>query len=62
MEFDDIARAVLFLAVDAPTRRAWQVEAEKAYPKLRGTYCPAGLFDEVRKLRDAYRTKVQTTP
>lgn len=53
-------RGLKVLEVDAATRRAWQVEAEKAYPKLRGTYCPADVFDEVKKLRDAYRTKAQT--
>jgi hypothetical protein len=33
------------------------MEAEKAYPKLRGDYCPPELFDEVRRLRDAFRAK-----
>jgi TRAP-type C4-dicarboxylate transport system substrate-binding protein len=53
-------RGLKVLEVDAATRRAWQVEAEKTYPKLRGTYCPADVFDEVRRLRDAYRANART--
>jgi TRAP-type C4-dicarboxylate transport system substrate-binding protein len=53
-------RGLKVLEVDAATRRAWQVEAEKAYPKLRGSYCPADVFDEVKTLRDAYRAKART--
>lgn len=53
-------RGLKVLDVDAATRRTWQTEAEKTYPKLRGTYCPADVFDEVRRLRDAYRTRAQT--
>ncbi len=33
----------------------WQAEAEEAYPKLRGRYVPADLFDEVKRLRDEFR-------
>ena len=50
-------RGLAVVAVDAATRRAWQVEAEKAYPRLRGNYCPADVFDEVKALRDEYRAK-----
>ena len=53
-------RGLKVLEVDAATRRAWQEEAEKTYPRLRGTYCPADVFDEVRRLRDAYRTNAGT--
>jgi TRAP-type transport system periplasmic protein len=53
-------RGLKVLEVDTATRRAWQVEAEKTYPKLRGTYCPADIFDEVRRLRDAYRASERT--
>jgi TRAP-type C4-dicarboxylate transport system substrate-binding protein len=53
-------RGLKVLEVDAATRRAWQMDAEKAYPKLRGTYCPADVFDEVKNLRDAFRSKSQT--
>ena len=53
-------RGLKIVAVDAATRRSWQTEAEKAYPKLRGSYCPADVFDEVKKIRDAYRAKGRT--
>jgi TRAP-type C4-dicarboxylate transport system substrate-binding protein len=53
-------RGLKVLELDAATRRAWQMEAEKTYPKLRGTYCPADVFDEVRRLRDEYRTNART--
>ena len=33
----------------------WQAEAEGAYPRLRGRYTPADLFDEVKRLRDEFR-------
>lgn len=35
----------------------WRREAERIYPKLRGSMIPAELFDEVRKLRDEYRSR-----
>ena len=35
---------------------SWQKEAEKAYPQLRGRYAPADLFDQVRRLRDEFRS------
>jgi TRAP-type C4-dicarboxylate transport system substrate-binding protein len=50
-------RGLTVVPVDAATRTIWQMEAEKAYPKLRGDYCPPELFDEVRRLRDAFRAK-----
>jgi TRAP-type C4-dicarboxylate transport system substrate-binding protein len=53
-------RGLKVIEVDAATRRVWQAEAEKAYPKLRGSYCPADVFDEVRKLRDEHRAKAHT--
>lgn len=34
---------------------AWRTEAEAFYPKVRGTIFPADMFDEVKRLRDAYR-------
>ena len=33
----------------------WRAEAEAAYPRLRGRYTPADLFDEVKRLRDEFR-------
>ena len=52
-------RGLKVIEVDAATRREWQTEAEKAYPKLRGEYCPADVFDEVKARRDAYRAKAR---
>jgi len=41
---------------DAATVADWRKEAETVYPKLRGSMIPADLFDEVRRLRDEYRS------
>jgi TRAP-type C4-dicarboxylate transport system substrate-binding protein len=54
-------RGLKVVAVDAATKRLWQLEAEQAYPRLRGTYCPAEVFDEVKALRDIYRAKAKTS-
>lgn len=48
-------RGLKVIAVDAATRELWQSSAERAYPQLRGSYCPADLFDEVVRLRDGFR-------
>jgi len=40
---------------DAASLSAWREEAESTYSTLRGTYCPADIFDEVVRLRDEYR-------
>jgi len=48
-------RGLRVVALDAQTRAQWQASAEQAYPQLRGTYCPADLFDEVLRLRNAFR-------
>jgi TRAP-type C4-dicarboxylate transport system substrate-binding protein len=48
-------RGLNVVALDADKLAAWQLEAEKAYPKLRGRYTPADLFDEVQRLRDEFR-------
>lgn len=48
-------RGLQVIAVDAATRELWQSSAERAYPQLRGSYCPADLFDEVVRLRDGFR-------
>jgi len=53
-------RGLKVVEIDGATRREWQAEAEKAYTKLRGDYCPAEVFDEVKTLRDGYRTKAHT--
>ncbi|MBN1571157.1 MAG: TRAP transporter substrate-binding protein DctP [Acidobacteria bacterium] len=48
-------RGLKVVELDAATLAAWQLEAEKAYPKLRDRYTPADLFDEVQRLRDEFR-------
>ena len=35
----------------------WLEEAEQAYPRLRGRYAPADLFDEVLRLRNEFRSQ-----
>jgi TRAP-type C4-dicarboxylate transport system substrate-binding protein len=53
-------RGLRVIHVDAPTQTAWQAAAEAAYPQLRGRYCPADLFDEVRRLRDEARQSTKS--
>lgn len=61
-------RAANDKAIDAMTKRgltvhevsaqdlaAWRQAAEGVYPKIRGGMVPADMFDEVRRLRDAFR-------
>jgi TRAP-type transport system periplasmic protein len=55
-------RGLRVVAVDDKARAAWRTEAEAAWPKLRGRYTPADLFDEVRRLRDEYRAGKRTPP
>jgi TRAP-type C4-dicarboxylate transport system substrate-binding protein len=50
-------RGLNVVDVDAATLRLWQTEAENAYPRLRGTYCPADIFDEVVRIRGEFRSK-----
>ena len=49
-------RRLQVIHVDAAALAEWRREAEGVYPKLRGGQVPAELFDEVRKLRDEYRS------
>jgi TRAP-type C4-dicarboxylate transport system substrate-binding protein len=49
-------RGLNVVELDSVTLALWQNEAEKAYPKLRGRYTPADLFDEVKRLRDEFRS------
>jgi TRAP-type C4-dicarboxylate transport system substrate-binding protein len=49
-------RRLNVIHVDARSVEEWRKEAEGVYPKLRGVQVPADLFDEVRRLRDAYRS------
>lgn len=48
-------RGLNVIHVDEATFSDWRAEADKAYPKLRGAYAPAELFDEVLRLRDEFR-------
>ena len=50
-------RGLKVTALDEQSLAAWRELSEGAYPKLRGSYCPADLFDEVKRLRDEYRAK-----
>ena len=49
-------RRLQVIHVDAAGVEEWRKEVEGIYPKLRGVQVPADLFDEVRRLRDQYRT------
>ena len=49
-------RRLQVIHADAATVAEWRREAEGIYPKLRSSQIPADLFDEVRRLRDEYRT------
>jgi TRAP-type transport system periplasmic protein len=49
------SRGLKVTPVDPETRAAWQKTAEGTYPALRGDYCPADLFDDVIRLREASR-------
>jgi len=40
----------------------WRAEAEQGYPKLRGSYVDADLFDEVMRLHEEYRSKQSSRP
>lgn len=55
-------RGLRVVPLDDTTRAAWRTEAEAAYPKLRGRYAPADLFDEVRRLRDEFRAARRARP
>ncbi len=48
-------RGLKVAGLDEDTLAIWQGEAEKAYPRLRGRYTPADLFDEVENLVNEYR-------
>jgi TRAP-type C4-dicarboxylate transport system substrate-binding protein len=55
-------RGLKVIDVDAATLGVWRAEAEKTYPKLRGRYCPADVFDRVMRLRDDYRRSRASKP
>ena len=55
-------RGLNVVTLNPSERKLWQSEAEKAYPKMRGEYCPADVFDEVLRFRNELRAKARTTP
>jgi TRAP-type transport system periplasmic protein len=48
-------RGLVVMHPDRSTRELWQSSAEQTYSRLRGSYCPADLFDEVLRLRKEFR-------
>ena len=48
-------RGLTAIELDEETRKAWQAEALKAYPKLRGRYAPSDLFDQALRLSKEFR-------
>jgi len=50
-------RKLQVVHADPDVLAEWRREAERLYPKVRGSMIPADLFDEVRKLRDEYRSR-----
>ena len=53
-------RGLNVVHLDAAVLSSWFSEAKDAYPKLRGRYVRADLFDEVERLRDEFRSQQQT--
>jgi TRAP-type C4-dicarboxylate transport system substrate-binding protein len=45
---------------DSAALASWFAEAKDAYPKLRGRYVSADLFDEVERLLNEFRSQQQT--
>ena len=48
-------RGLKVVRLDEAALRTWRAETKRAYPKLRGVYAPAELFDEAVRLRDEFR-------
>ena len=48
-------RGLTVIELDEETRKAWQAEALKAYPSLRGRYAPSDLFDQAVRLSKEFR-------
>jgi TRAP-type C4-dicarboxylate transport system substrate-binding protein len=50
----------LVVAKTTPAELAsWQKEAEAVWPRIRGSYVPPDLFDEVIRLRNEYRAQAK---
>ena len=41
--------------LDEPTLALWRTAAEATYPKVRGSFVPAPVYDEAMRLRNEYR-------
>ena len=54
-------RGLNVITPDAATRADWRRQAEDAYPKLRGRLVAAELFDEVKRLRDEFRARRESS-
>jgi len=48
-------RGLDVIELDQAEKGLWRQEAERTYESLRGTFVPAELFDEVKRLRDEFR-------
>jgi TRAP-type C4-dicarboxylate transport system substrate-binding protein len=48
------ARGLKVVKLTAAERAQWSKEAAQAYPKLRGDYCPAELYDTVMDSRESF--------
>jgi TRAP-type C4-dicarboxylate transport system substrate-binding protein len=48
------ARGLQVVKLTAAERAQWRKESRETYPRLRGEYCPADLYDEVMRLNDAF--------
>ena len=53
-------RGLNIVKPDEAALASWSSEAKDAYPKLRGRYVSADLFDEVERLRNEFRSQQQT--
>lgn len=49
-------RGLVVVHADAAEQAAWQQQAEKAYPMLRGTYVSAQLFDQAQQLAKEFES------
>jgi TRAP-type C4-dicarboxylate transport system substrate-binding protein len=52
-----VKRGLEVVTLDAALMNRWRAEAEAAYPRLRGEYAPADLFDEALRLRGEFRAR-----
>jgi TRAP-type C4-dicarboxylate transport system substrate-binding protein len=55
-------RGLTVVQVDDTAEAAWRKAVEAAYPKIRGGYVPAAVFDAALKFRDEYRSEAAGKP